>query len=363
MRITNDTVQFEYMDMHFVEQVGLQNAVEMVLDFKNTNDIPFVYDTFQLADLLGMRRRRLFYLSKNSEQFYDYVTIKKKNGGVRKLCVPICELKATQIQILRHILNKLKVSKYATAYKKGVSLKDNAKVHCSKKYILKLDLKNFFDNITFMQVYSSAFNTRYFPKQIGTILTQLCCRNDALPQGAPTSPALSNLVMKSFDDNFGRWCEKRGFDYTRYCDDITVSGNENLYSAYLKAKYMLENMGFELNEKKTNFVSNASCQLVTGLTVNEFARVPSKYRRDLRQELYYVFKFGISDAMKRSKLIDLAKIKDESDALPKYINILIGRINYVLQIERDNNYFKECLDKLNKITEKMQDSFYNQYWY
>ena len=68
--------------------------------------------------------------------------------------------------------------------------------------MLKMDLSDFFGSIRFDMVYSAAFNTKFFPKQIGTVLTTLCCKDDALPQGAPTSPAISNLVMKQFDDNF-----------------------------------------------------------------------------------------------------------------------------------------------------------------
>lgn len=135
--------------------------------------------------------------------------------------------------------------------------------------MLKLDIADFFGSIRFDQVYSAAFNTRYFPRQIGVMLATLCCRKDALPQGAPTSPALSNVVMRHFDQSIGRWCERRGISYTRYCDDMTFSSDKPLFVVYQKAKTILEEMGFELNEKKTRFVTNANRQSVTGLTVNE----------------------------------------------------------------------------------------------
>ena len=110
--------------------------------------------------------------------------------------------------------------------------------------------------------------------------------------------------MKQFDDNFGSWCEAKGLNYTRYCDDITVSGDSSLYSAYRKASRWLTGMGFEINERKTHFLSNANRQTVTGLTVNEKISIPSDYKRKVRQELYYAQKFGIENVIIHKGLAD-----------------------------------------------------------
>lgn len=341
MKIKNGTVEFNESDLHFVEKYGLMEATEMVLDFANVNKIPFVYDTYQLAKLLGTNRKSLFSVARDCDEQYHRIDIKKHNGKIRTLYSPKCELRHIQHEILSEILDKLPVSKYATAYHKGAKLVDNAKPHCGKKYLLKMDLCNFFDNITFMQVYSSAFNTRYYPKQIGTMLATFCCRQDVLPQGAPTSPALSNIVMKNFDDYFGKWCEKRNFSYTRYCDDITVSGDSPLYPAFIKAKAMLDKMGFEVNERKTHFITNTNQQTVTGLVVNERARASSRYRRKLRQEVYYITRYGVKDAF--------AHLKDNHyNSVYSYLSSLEGKINYVLQIEPDNKQFIKLKDNLRK---------------
>ena len=148
-----------------------------------------------------------------------------------------------------------------------------------KKNLLKLDITDFFGSISFEQVLCAAFNTRYVSKQVGFLLTSLCCKNDALPQGSPTSPALSNIVMRRFDDQIGRWCNQRQITYTRYCDDMTFSADRPLYGVYKKVKTMLREMGFELNESKTHFISNADRQTVTGLVVNEKLSIPSSYKR------------------------------------------------------------------------------------
>ncbi len=346
MYIKDDTIKFEYCDMNFLKKFGVKTASDMVLDFKSINEIPFIYDTYQLADFFGTSRKNLFKVSKNVDKYYYSTTIKKRSGGVRKLNVPDDTLKFMQRCILKRILCELPVSKYATAYKKGATLKDNAKVHSAKKYILKLDLKDFFDSITFMQVYNAAFSTRYFPKQIGVILTTLCTREDVLPQGTPTSPALSNLVMKNFDDSFGSWCAKRGFSYTRYCDDITVSSDNELKGVYSKCKFMLSKMGFEINEKKTRFITNASRQTVTGLTVNSSVKVPTPYKKELRQAVYYTLKYTAVDALKRDKSFERKTQRTIDEEAVRYLNCLIGKVSYVLQIEEDNAYFKSALIKL-----------------
>ena len=191
------------------------------------------------------------------------------------------------------------MSQYATAYREGSTLSLNAESHIGRRYLLKLDIADFFDSISFQQVYSAAFHSGYFPKQIGVILTTLCCRKNTLPQGAPTSPALSNLVMKNFDEAIGKWCQKHEIGHTRYSDDMTFSSDKPLFVVYQKVKGMLRDMGLELNEKKTHFVTNASRQSVTGLTVNEKLSVSREYKRKLRQELYYICRFGPKEHLKR----------------------------------------------------------------
>ena len=153
--------------------------------------------------------------------------------------------------------------------------------------------------------------------------------------------------MKSFDDYFGKWCEKRSFSYTRYCDDITVSGDSSVYPAYLKAKALLENMGFEINQNKTHFITNTNRQEVTRLVVNERARVSSDYRRKLRQEIHYVTKYGVLDAFKHLK-------DSEYESVYSYYSSLIGRINYVLQIEPENQQMLNLKADLEKSIEKYE---------
>ena len=351
MIINGDEIVFHNQDFNFLRKFGLEKAADMVLDYCQRNDTPFIYDTYQFSDYFGIARKELFKIVKNVDSYYRRVTIPKKNGDHRVLNVPCDELKIFQKMILKNILYKLPVSKYATAYRKGGTLVDNASPHIDKKYILKMDVTDFFCSITFSKIYNSVFNTKYYPKQIGYILTVLCCYKDVLPQGAPTSPAISNLVMKHFDDTIGEWCKKRDISYTRYCDDLTFSSDKPLYMVYEKVKSMLENMGMELNERKTHFITDASRQTVTGLVVNDKVSVPREYKRKLRQEIYYLYKYGPESAVRRIPKNEYKIFWGFNDILC-YLLSLYGRINYVLSVEKNNKFFIEASERVWKISEE-----------
>ena len=349
-KIHNETVTFEREDINFVSKFGIINAYDMVLDFKGHHNLPFIYDTYQLAHFLKISRKELFSITNDCNEMYQISQIPKKLGGFREISSPNGKLKNVQKIILENILQNIPISEFATAYHRGAKLADNASPHIGKKYLLKLDLSDFFGHIRFDRVYASAFNSNYFPKQIGTMLTTLCCLDDTLPQGAPTSPALSNIVMKNFDNNFGAWCKAHNLCYTRYCDDITVSSDTSLYSAFNKAKAWLENMEFEINESKTHFVSNANRMTVTGLTVNEKVNITSDYKRNLRQEIYYVLKYGFENAIIHENITDF--IDDNVVCTQSYYNHLIGKINYVLSVESGNAYFLKARDELRGLWKK-----------
>lgn len=265
-------------------------------------------------------------MMKGADEHYQLIELKKKSGGTRLLHEPDRKLKQIQHTILREILMCFTPSKYAKAYVRRRTLADNASPHIGKRYLLKIDISDFFGSIRFGQVYAAAFNAKHFPRQVGVMLTAFCCYKGVLPQGAPTSPALSNLVMRGFDDHIGDWCARRSIAYTRYSDDMTFSSDEPLYHVYQKAKSMLEESGFRLNEEKTRFVISASRQSVTSLTVNEKVAVSREYKRRVRKEAYYALRYGeLGEEEKRR---------------------LIGKINYILQNEPDNAQFKTVQEKL-----------------
>ena len=276
--------------------------------------------------------KTIYSISNNIEKNYKIYKIKKRNGKYRTIYEPNLILKQIQKQILNNILNNKSISKYAKAYHKGIQLKDNAIPHINKEMILKLDIKDFFENISFLDIYNSCFPIEYFPKSVGMILTYLCTYDNHLTQGSPTSAYISNLVMKEFDEEVGNWCNLRNISYTRYSDDMTFSGAFNPSELITKVRKMLYKLGLELNNDKIHIVYKSSSQNVTGIVVNEKMQVNVKYRNKIRQEIYYIKKFGLSSHLKKCDINIDSK---------RYLNILYGRVLYVLQInENDKEFIK-----------------------
>lgn len=286
--------------------------------------------------------KTIYSISNNIEKNYKIYKIKKRNGKYRTIYEPNSILKQIQKQILVNILNNKSISKYAKAYHKGIQLKDNAIFHINKEIILKLDIENFFENISFLDIYNSCFPIEYFPKSVGMILTYLCTYNNHLTQGSPTSPYISNLVMKEFDEELGNWCNLRNISYTRYSDDMTFSGQFNPSELIVKVRKMLYKLDLSLNNDKIRIIHKSSRQNVTGIVVNEKMQVNIKYRNKIRQKIYYIKKFGLSSHLKKCDI----NIKPK-----KYLNGLYGRILYVLQInETDKEFikYKQFLEKLKR---------------
>ena len=290
--------------------------------------------------------KTLYSVSNNIKKNYKIFKIKKNNGKLRTIYEPNSLLKHIQKQILYNILNNKSISKYATAYHKGLSLKDNALPHINKKVILKLDIKNFFENITFYDIYNSCFQLEYFPKSVGMLLTHLCTYDDHLTQGSPTSAYISNLVMKEFDEEIGIWCDKNNISYTRYSDDMTFSGSFNPSEVIKYVRKLLYELGLELNNKKVHVIYQNSSQNVTGIIVNKKLQVNTKYRKDLRQEIYYINKFGITTHLKKKNIKSDEKV---------YLNMLYGKVLYVLQINPNDKEFNKYKIFINNLTKKVSD--------
>ena len=283
--------------------------------------------------------KTLYSISNNIENNYKIYKIKKRNGKYRTIYEPNSLLKHIQKQILVNILNNKSISKYAKAYHKGISLKDNAIPHINKKILLKLDIKDFFDNISFVDIYNSCFPIEYFPKSVGMLLTYLCTYDEHLTQGSPTSAYISNLVMKEFDEEIGAWCEEKNISYTRYSDDMTFSGDFNPSEVIIKVRKMLYKLGLQLNNDKIHAIYKSSNQNVTGIVVNEKPQLSSKYRKKIRQEVYFIKKYGLKSHLQKRNINDTKK----------YLNSLYGKILFVLQVNDNDEEFKNYKEFIKKI--------------
>ena len=169
-----------------------------------------VYREFSsLSEDLGFSGKTLYSVSNSVTKHYHAASVPKRGGGVRELHIPDELLKTIQSRIAEKLLPLEEISPYATAYRPGGSTKINAAPHVGREVLLKLDIRGFFDSITYPMVKEKAFPAARYSEPNRILLSILCVYRDALPQGAPTSPAISNIIMKEFDDTVGRWCAAR----------------------------------------------------------------------------------------------------------------------------------------------------------
>ncbi|MCB7305821.1 reverse transcriptase family protein [Bariatricus massiliensis] len=294
----------------------------------------------------------LYAVSNHTGRHYRTAQIQKRGGGVRRLLVPDALLNKIQRNLLHHVLDGLPVSTYATAYRKRMSVVDNAAPHVGQALILKLDIKEFFENITFLMVYQSAFPAVYFPPAVRKLLAELCCYEDYLPQGAPTSPAVSNLVMKPFDEYMGSWCGERGICYTRYCDDLTFSGSFDWREVKHKVAGYLRVLGFELNEKKTRILKPHVRQTVTGIVVNDRLQTARSYRRQVRSEVYYCTKYGVEAHLRH--LGNKGESYGDSRDVMHYLQHLLGKVHFILQASPEDEEFRRAKEEIERLMKEQE---------
>ncbi len=296
-----------------------------------------------LASDLDCSARALYALSNTISAHYHPARIPKGNGEYRELTVPDEQLKTVQRRIADRILCYAAISPYATAYRIGGSPLRNALPHVGQPILLKLDIRHFFDKITYPLVKEKVFPDDVFSEPNRTLLATLCCYKDCLPQGAPSSPAISNIILRDFDWAVGRWCKARDITFTRYCDDLTFSGSFDPSAVKSFVAAELRKSGFYLNEKKSVVVRNGQKKIVTGIVVNEKAGVSAAYKRKIRQEMFYCMKYGVTEHMTAARL---------SLSPEEYYPKLLGRVNYVLSVEPQNGAFCGYKDWLVKNREK-----------
>lgn len=287
-----------------------------------------IYKEFSsLLNDLGVSGKALYSISNHTERHYHPVKVPKGNGEFRQLYVPDDFLKSIQRKINDKLLSLEGISPYATAYRPGGSTKVNANPHVGKPVLLKLDIRHFFDHLIYPIVKDKAFPKERYSEQNRVLLSLLCIYQDSLPQGAPTSPMISNIIMREFDNKIGAWCNEHDIAYTRYCDDMTFSGDFDVYPIIQLVETELKKLGLFLNDSKTVIVRKGQKHSVTGIVVNEQLSVPVGYKKKLRQEMYYCMKFGVEshlDSIGSGKTVD------------KYVLQLLGRVNYVLSVEPQN---------------------------
>lgn len=308
-----------------------------------------------------------FYCNPNHTRHrYRQFKIKKKRPGEYRL---ITAPRNKNFQYLLACLNELfksiyTPSEYAMGFTEGKSIISNAEVHLKQNYVLNLDLKDFFPSITQARVWGrlqvAPFN---FNKEIASIIAGLCAMKEThksetselynvyvLPQGAPTSPIITNMVCDKLDRRLAGLAKRFGLHYTRYADDITFSSMHNVYHKdgkfFKELERIIQDQGFTINEKKTRLQERNSRQEVTGITVNQKSNVKQAYVRDIRNILYIWDKYGYNVAV--SKFVP--KYKTEKGHVkkgnPNMENVIDGKLMFLKMVKgEEDRVYKRLYEK------------------
>ena len=292
----------------------------------------------ELADFLGIPRKALTYILyiKHIETMYTSFSIPKKSGGERTINAPDDDLKSLQKKLAnalwKHQKRVWKIRNIqpniSHAFEENKSILTNAKIHRNKRFVLNVDLENFFDSFHFGRVrgFFEKNSDLKLPIEVATVIAQIACYKGSLPQGAPCSPIITNMICQVLDMRILKLAKKYKLDYTRYADDLTFSTNDKhflsnhpLFMETLTDE--IKRAGFKINESKTRLLFRDSRQEVTGLIVNQKINVDRRYYKDTRSMANTLYSTG----------------SFEINGIEATSNQLEGRFSFINQIEKYNN--------------------------
>lgn len=271
----------------FLRSRGYEDEhIHLAEKFYDEHGLPFINYFGELAAYIGVETRALTNLLRKKENNYRSFEITQFNGKVRQISSPRTYIKVVQWWILDNILSKAEQLDCVHGFTKDKSYYTNAQVHLCANHLLTLDIKDFFPSVKHRQV-TEIFHNLGYPLEARNLLADITTLNNSLPQGAPTSPTLSNLVFRKIDLKFMKFAADKGLLYTRYADDLTFSSSHFINKATLDPiKEILASSGFRLNSDKTKFLGKGDRMEVTGIVINEKMQLPRKWRYRARAMFY-----------------------------------------------------------------------------
>ena len=339
------------------------------------NDIVAAFHTLDtpkaIASLLGFEPAFLKYLLYVVPEDKRYVQfeIPKRTKGTRKISAPIAPLKEIQ-QRLNVVLQAVyKPKPMVHGFTTARSIVTNAQLHAGRQFLFNIDLENFFPSINFGRVRGMFMAWPYkCDPAVATVLAQICCWNNELPQGAPTSPVISNMLCARLDDELQSLASDQGWVYTRYADDLTFSTFEAPWTmdmVYLQDRHknplpvslandiqernqlrahpgdqlhrIISNNGFDINRKKVRLQVSWQQQVVTGLVTNRFPNVSREYVRQIRAMLHAWEKFGHEAAEKEYYEKYAHKYRHSSKPRPPFRQVVRGKIQFLGMVRGKTN--------------------------
>ena len=262
-----------------------------------------------LASSLGIPYKKLTYIlyNKGTDNCYVSFHVPKRSGGEREICAPDDDLKEIQKKLASFLQDqRIQMQEerdvpqlLSHGFEPRKNIFTNAKIHRKKRFVLNLDLEDFFGSIHFGRIvgYLEKNKSLAFSHEVAVAIAQLCCYQGKLPQGAPTSPVLANMVSEVLDFRLLKIARKYRLDYTRYADDLSFSTNDSTFlekyeSCYHELSGTIKHAGFAVNEKKTRLLYRDSKQTVTGLVVNKKINIDRRYYKETRAMAHQLYKTG-----------------------------------------------------------------------
>jgi retron-type reverse transcriptase len=350
----------------FFHSLLVRRSLELVA---NTDDLKSSFlhlqSRFALAQLLDCSLQQLTYWAQIAEpsKRYTQFEIAKANGAKRVIEAPSPVLRVLQAKLLQALEASYEPRAPVHGFVKRRSILTNASAHAHRAWVLNIDLSDFFPTIHFGRV-RGIFQAKPFvhSEPVARTIAQLVCSQGRLPQGAPTSPIISNIVCAKMDGELRRFAKEHGAIYTRYADDITFSVRRRSFpqavavvtqsdtgSFLVELSQSLRSIiltnGFEINEAKVRIQPWKRSQRVTGLVVNEKPNIPRRFVRRTRAMLHSWERYGY-DAAEKEFLQKYAVRGDRKNPSPSFRRRVRGNIAYIGQIRgRDDAIFVRLLTK------------------
>lgn len=357
----------------FYQNMDIDNIQKKAREMKSREDLLELLNILKQDDMTsrGMAdlyhpfemRQILRYCNPNLQcrRYTQFQIPKKKAGEFRTISAPVNHTYKTILHYVDMLFRIMyEPSAYAMGFVNGRSVVTNASIHKGQHYVFNLDLKDFFPSIEQARVWKRLqmppFN---FTQPVANVIAGLCSMRETremekgekkdlfiLPQGAPTSPSITNMICDKLDRRLAGVAKRYNLKYTRYADDITFSSMHNVYQENSEVrkeiKRIIEDQGFRINDKKTRLQKHGSCQEVTGLILSDKVNVTQKYVRNIRNLLYIWDRYGYDIASRRF-LPRYRKDKGHvKKGIPDMVNVLEGKLLYLKMVkgEEDSVYLR-----------------------
>ncbi len=307
--------------------------------------LPQIQTNKDLQVVLEMKSvKMLTFCSKNKSEHYTKLTIPKHDGTLRTLYNPDAQMRAAQYRILTKLLNNLNLPDYVYAFERNKNIPSMAAKHVGKHCIISLDIKDFFHSIKQHTVFNimQRLGLGDFPART---VSELCTYKAFVPQGALTSPKISNLVTSvTFGPEIQDYCREHQLVLTIYADDVVVSSDNK----EIDPKEIIQDLtriitshGFRINKKKTKVMFHGSRQYVCGAVVNAKVNLIVKERKRLRAIIHNITKNGI----------EVEAVKSNKEPA-QFLNYVRGRVNWFRQL--NSVMGKQYFDKLKAYLETVK---------